>query len=317
MHELEQMRLSVKEMELLMERGNDERIELESRIMLLKSEAEELQKELNKVSFLLEEKESKAGNLQSELDSLKAQYTELKHSLLEDESEKEELRKQVVLLKDDLKKAVDALSSMEKKIKDGATLDADEATSETSTPVPCGSTEAANLKEKIKLLEDQIKLKESALEISSNTFLEKEKDFHNKIEELEERLEVLDESSFRYCENEVEKVAPPAEDEAPILRLNEEESNSDEDSSTASKISNANNSTSTSINSNTANDPGYLDELKNEMALLRERNESMEAELKEMQGRYSELSLKFAEVEGERQQLVMRVRYLKNAKKRS
>ncbi|KAL0329773.1 UNVERIFIED_CONTAM: hypothetical protein Sradi_4964000 [Sesamum radiatum] len=153
MHELEQMRLSVKEMELLMERGNDERIELESRIMLLKSEAEELQKELNKVSFLLEEKESKAGNLQSELDSLKAQYTELKHSLLEDESEKEELRKQVVLLKDDLKKAVDALSSMEKKIKNGATLDADEATSETSTPVPCGSTEAANLKEKIKLLE--------------------------------------------------------------------------------------------------------------------------------------------------------------------
>ncbi|KAL0331256.1 UNVERIFIED_CONTAM: hypothetical protein Sangu_1671100 [Sesamum angustifolium] len=81
MHELEQMRLSVKEMGLLMERGNDERIELESRIMLLKSEAEELQKELNKVSFFLEEKESKAGNLQSELDSLKAQYTELKHSI--------------------------------------------------------------------------------------------------------------------------------------------------------------------------------------------------------------------------------------------
>ncbi|KAL0331255.1 UNVERIFIED_CONTAM: hypothetical protein Sangu_1671000 [Sesamum angustifolium] len=187
---------------------------------------------------------------------------------------------------------------MEKKIKDGATLDADEATSETSTPVPCGSTEAANLKEKIKLLEGQIKLKESALEISSNTFLEKEKDLHNKIEELEERLEVLDESSIQYCENEVEKVAPPAEDEALNLGLSEEERNSHEDSSTTSKISDANNSTSTSINS-TTNDTGYLDELKNEMALLRERNESMEAELKEMQGRYSELSLKFAEVEGD------------------
>ncbi|XP_011080988.1 paramyosin [Sesamum indicum] len=317
MHELEQMRLSVKEMKLLMEQGNDERIELESRIMLLKSEAEELQKELNKASCLLEEKELTAGTLQSELDSLKAQYTELKHSLLEDELEKVELRKQVVLLKDDLKKAVDALSSMEMKIKDAATLDADEATSETSTPVPCGSKEAANLKGKIKLLEDQIKLKESALEISSNTFLEKEKDLHNKIEEFEERLVVLDESSIRYCENEVEKVAQPAEDEALNLRLNEEERNSDEDSSTTSKISDANNSTSTSINSNTTNDTGYLDELKNEMALLRDRNESMEAELKEMQGRYSELSLKFAEVEGERQQLVMRVRYLKNAKKRS
>ncbi|KAK4435305.1 hypothetical protein Salat_0693900 [Sesamum alatum] len=317
MHELEQMRISVKEMELLMEQGNDERIGLESQIVSLKREAEQLQKELNKMSCLLEEKESTVGNLQSELDSLKAQYTELKHSLLEDELEKEELRKQVVLLRSDLKKAEDALSSMEKTINAGATRGAVEATSETSKPVSCGSEEAANLKEKIKLLEDQIKLKETALEISSNTFLEMEKDLRNKIEELEERLEALDESSIRYCENDVEKASPPAEDEAPNLRLNEEERNSDEDSSTTSKISIPNNSTTISIKSNNTADTGYLDEFKNEMALLRERNESMEAELKEMQGRYSELSLKFAEVEGERQQLVMRVRYLKNAKKRS
>lgn len=40
----------------------------------------------------------------------------------------------------------------------------------------------------------------------------------------------------------------------------------------------------------------------------------MEAELKDMQERYSEISLKFAEVEGERQQLVMKVRNLKNKK---
>ena len=40
----------------------------------------------------------------------------------------------------------------------------------------------------------------------------------------------------------------------------------------------------------------------------------MEAELNEMQERYSEISLKFAEVEGERQQLVMKVRNLKNKK---
>lgn len=41
----------------------------------------------------------------------------------------------------------------------------------------------------------------------------------------------------------------------------------------------------------------------------------MEVELKEMQERYSEISLKFAEVEGERQKLVMTVRSLKNARK--
>ena len=52
-----------------------------------------------------------------------------------------------------------------------------------------------------------------------------------------------------------------------------------------------------------------------ELASLKEKNKSMEFELKEMQERYSEISLKFAEVEGERQQLVMTVRNLKNVRK--
>ncbi|KAL3575788.1 hypothetical protein D5086_023889 [Populus alba] len=52
-------------------------------------------------------------------------------------------------------------------------------------------------------------------------------------------------------------------------------------------------------------DEGYLIELLTEMAQLKERNKCMETELREMQERYSEISLKLAEVEGERQQLVM------------
>lgn len=51
------------------------------------------------------------------------------------------------------------------------------------------------------------------------------------------------------------------------------------------------------------------------MELLKERNKTMESELKDMQERYSEISLKFAEVEGEREQLVMALRNHKNAKK--
>lgn len=51
------------------------------------------------------------------------------------------------------------------------------------------------------------------------------------------------------------------------------------------------------------------------MAILKKLNESMEVELMEMQERYSEISLKFAEVEGERQQLVMTLRKVKNKKK--
>ena len=42
----------------------------------------------------------------------------------------------------------------------------------------------------------------------------------------------------------------------------------------------------------------------------------MEDELKEMQEKYSEVSLKFAEVEGERQQLVMTIRNLRNGQKK-
>jgi chromosome segregation ATPase len=62
-------------------------------------------------------------------------------------------------------------------------------------------------------------------------------------------------------------------------------------------------------------DEGNLTELLTEMAQLKEKNKCMEIELKEMQERYSEISLKFAEVEGERQQLVMTVRNLKNGKR--
>ena len=60
---------------------------------------------------------------------------------------------------------------------------------------------------------------------------------------------------------------------------------------------------------------GNQDELITELASLKERNKSMENELKDMQERYSEISLKFAEVEGERQQLLMTVRNLKKANK--
>lgn len=52
-----------------------------------------------------------------------------------------------------------------------------------------------------------------------------------------------------------------------------------------------------------------------EMAELKEQHQLMEAELKDMQERYSDMSLKFAEVEGERQLLVIKIRGLKNALK--
>ncbi|KAK4422632.1 hypothetical protein Salat_1845700 [Sesamum alatum] len=298
--EVEQMRLSVKEMELLVEQGNDERIELEKRVDFMKNEAEETHKELNQLRCLVDEKELMVESLQSELDSHRAQCAELKRSLSEDGQEKEKLRKQASQLRNDLKKREDAIKNMEKKIKDGSgrgtTLDVTKATSKTSKSLSNASKEVASLKETIKFLEGQIKLKETALETSANAYHEKEKDLHNRIEELEGRLEVLNHSSARFCVNEVKKLDAAVDEQA---------RNSNEKSSTTSKISNINDCAALSMKSN---------ELSSEIALLKERNKSMEGELKEMQERYSEISLKFAEVEGEREQLVMKLRSLKNGK---
>ncbi|TVU32082.1 hypothetical protein EJB05_23800, partial [Eragrostis curvula] len=55
------------------------------------------------------------------------------------------------------------------------------------------------------------------------------------------------------------------------------------------------------------------DQAAKELATLKEKNKALDEELKELHGRYSEISLRFAEVEGERQQLVMTVRSLKNS----
>ena len=48
-----------------------------------------------------------------------------------------------------------------------------------------------------------------------------------------------------------------------------------------------------------------INDLIQDMLELKRRNAAVETELKEMQSQYSQLSLQFAEVEGERQQLVM------------
>lgn len=156
-HELERMKMSVKEMELLVEQGNDEKVELESKVMVMKMEAEELDKELNILRSLVEEKEQTTGNLQSELDSLRAQCMEMKDSLSANEVEKEGLRKQVLQLRSELKKKEDAYKIMERKTRDGSgratAADAVKTGPKTNKPVPRGSKEASNLKEKIKLLE--------------------------------------------------------------------------------------------------------------------------------------------------------------------
>ncbi|RVX09106.1 hypothetical protein CK203_013846 [Vitis vinifera] len=326
--EFQQIKMSAKKTEMLVQRGIMERSELEKTIALLRKEAEKLLEELNGMTYLKDEKETLLGNLQAELENLRARYNEMKRSLFEDETEKEKLRKQVFQLKNELKKKEDAFNTVEKKLKDsngrGPISDGTKATPKNNkaAPVPRGSKEVASLKEKIKWLEGQIKLKETALESSTNSFLEKEKDLQNKIEELESRMEDLNQSSKSFCEYQLQKVALNGDMPGEIR-------SAAENLTTTALMSKENGMGMPLIESKdeilleeqpkasamTIREQFELDDLLMEMTSLKEKNKSMEGELKEMQERYSEISLKFAEVEGERQQLVMTVRNLKNAKK--
>ncbi|KAI3689489.1 hypothetical protein L2E82_47448 [Cichorium intybus] len=113
----------------------------------------------------------------------------MKQFLKENELEKQNLKKKVLLLNSDLKKKDEIISSLDKKkLKDGTKTS---LKNNKSVLAPPGPKKVTNMKDRIKLLE----LKETALEISEASFLEKEKDLQQKIEELEKRLEVLDQDT--------------------------------------------------------------------------------------------------------------------------
>lgn len=58
-----------------------------------------------------------------------------------------------------------------------------------------------------------------------------------------------------------------------------------------------------------------INELIKEMLELKGRHAAVEAELREMHNRYSQLSLQFAEVEGERQKLKMTLKNVRASKR--
>ncbi|KAL9667954.1 hypothetical protein QQ045_002324 [Rhodiola kirilowii] len=272
---------------LLLIGRNVELSELEDKIAVITEKADKSMEELAVTKSVLYEKEGVLKNLVLELENLERQNSILKHTSLGDESENEHLQKQVLQLKRDIEKKEKALSLAEKKLKGingSSTL-----TNGTNTEYCEANKEAANLMESIRVLQGQIKLKENFLETTTNSFLEKEKDLLDKVKELERRDEELRQNTL--CLSDCQKI-------------NENICNV----TSNSNLDGLEMSMSTSDQSN-------LNTMMSEMEKLKELNISMEMELNELQERYSEISLKFAEVEGERQELVMSLRYLKNSRK--
>ena len=60
---------------------------------------------------------------------------------------------------------------------------------------------------------------------------------------------------------------------------------------------------------------GDVDQVVSDLVGLRKRVKQLEGELREMRDRYSTMSLRFAEVEAQREDLVMTVRTLRSTKK--
>ncbi|XP_010255440.1 PREDICTED: myosin-16-like [Nelumbo nucifera] len=337
--EMEQLKSSINKMKKLVEKGNLERDELEKRGASLMEETDRLVEKLNSEKHRKDEKEALVGILQSEVETLRAEYNDLKQSLFEGELEKENLRKQVYNLKVDLKKKEDIIIIMEKKLKDGTTrVKVSDGTKTTfrnnkSSQISNGPKDVAISREKSKLLKGRMRIKETALESSTNSFIDREKDLQNSIYELENRLEDLSQKSTSFCEDQLQREPKGAEDidgnDSSSGGRNKGKNFLDSEKIIRSYISDQSDMeraptksnkefwSEKELNVSTLNtrDQENIAEMLSEMALLKERNKIMEVELKEMEERYSAISLKFAEVEGERQQLIMTVRNLKNSKR--
>ncbi|XVF12485.1 hypothetical protein REPUB_Repub08aG0122700 [Reevesia pubescens] len=296
--------------EMLIQRWNKERDALEKKIASAKKETEKAQKQLISTRSLKDKKEMVITNLQSEMENIRAEYNDLKHSLIQEEMEKGKLRKQVSQLKNELQKKEEEIGSIQKELKsNGGQVDITPRSSH-STSAPLESKDITSLQKKLRLL--KINLKEAGLETSANSALEKERNLRNIIEELESSMEQLKICHCFYADH-CQKKPISAGIFAANVNKSEERGNS-QDNMLHSKMTAAE-GMAFSTRAVTIESNANLAELLSEVECLKERNKSMERELKDMEERYSEISLKFAEVEGERQQLVMTVRNLKNGKK--
>ncbi|KAK8521287.1 hypothetical protein V6N13_077407 [Hibiscus sabdariffa] len=282
--------------EMLIQRWNGERDELERKIASAKNETEKAQKQLISTRSLKDKKEMVISNLQSEMENIRVECNDLKQSLLQEEMEKENLRKQLSQLKNDLQKKEDEISSVQNELQiTGGRVDITSRSSH-SASAPQETKDITSLQKKMRLLKEQINLEEAALKTSANSAPEKESNLSNMVEDLEnimEQLKICHSSSADQCQKEQEKSWDKLH----------------------SKMAAAGGKPPSTIAEPVESSDANLAELLSEVEGLKERNKSMERELKDMEERYSEISLKFAEVEGERQQLVMTVRNLKNGKK--
>ncbi|PKA48070.1 hypothetical protein AXF42_Ash015833 [Apostasia shenzhenica] len=274
--DMEQARASSsRESEVLLQDCKNEKSMLLREPSLLKEEAKKSLEELNDLRQIKTENDSVISNPNSDISTYRKQFNSLKNSIFEDEVEKEKLRKQVIIQKEDLQKEASVVAPIQKKIN------------------------VYNAK-----LTNSEALMESSTRSKNSTFTQEQNSSQDptNCHERAPPVEGIEDSECHLQTPIMEANAPGNHvswnDTAMIIsnsvdNLEKQDQRPDLCSCEQQKTT----------------------EVLREIAELKEQKHMMEAELKEMQEKYSEMSLKFAEVEGERQHLVIKIRGLRNAKK--
>ncbi|KAF7852358.1 hypothetical protein BT93_L0910 [Corymbia citriodora subsp. variegata] len=279
-----------------MQNNDEQKHEASSKeIETLKSEIERLRKEKDDIKMesltaersLKEEKDKMIACMQSKVENLTARQQNLKHILQKDQKEKESLTKQLLELQRELTRREEQINrgndTFASNCIQAASIDRNTTPCDYQSTALCIPEMLASLREKLASLKNQIELKDRGAE--KPTWLRDAEKLRNIIEEICKSMEQLED-----------------------VKHAGRSSRSHQKSGEVDKAQHINGNPIVQSEDN-------CDVLRAEMVVLSERNKSMERELKEMEERYSEISLRFAEVEGERQQLVMTVRNLKNSRK--
>ncbi|KAI4383102.1 hypothetical protein MLD38_008980 [Melastoma candidum] len=303
-HKAEELRQRNKDLEEMLHQANEDTQEIDRELSLKSIELERVQAELNKKSRQLEEVQAEAERLRK------------------DSSNAQELEEQATMLIRQ-KEALKTKFSLAKK-------DADEALKELSAE--------RSLKQKQLQEIEQLQLQLDFLVVQNNGFknrISKEEAVTDKLREQvaklqkvvaaaedERKLTTRDSTSVTSLRQKLASLKETAE-----FRRNESNGQAnkrsiiDELEECIDWLKDLEVDLPSERLQNLENNPAQDDisrnsggESKGEVEILREKNRKMEKELKEMEERYSEVSLRFAMVESEREQLVMTVRNLKNSK---
>ncbi|KAG1355093.1 trichohyalin [Cocos nucifera] len=283
--QMELLKTSTKVNEKLLQDKDLEQDLLAREITSLKEVVHKQLSELNELRRTKNEKEKMIRLLNSEMETLKVQIDDLKVSLSEDLLEKENLRKQASDLRSDLQKEEDMITSMERKPED--------RNAATNANGNLSNKQAGDTPEDGKVIL-------TSIESFNKAQVQKGKHSHKNLKFVSTN-DVKKSEDYDWCCRMGDKACIQDINGArkePFLSNNGANSEKEEGSIVPCTW-----------------DQHNIAETLSEMEVLKKRNESMEAELKDMQERYSEISLKFAEVEGERQQLVKTIRTLKTALK--